>query len=205
MQEEIVRDGRLLLVKIGLLGPVANNAYVIADSETNDAVVVDAPEGCEALAPSLRGLAVRQVIVTHRHRDHWAGIDTLLDMIEAPVLCHDADREPWEKYVSGTLADGDEVTVGGLTLRIVHTPGHTPGCICSTLAITCSPATRSSPAAPAGRAATKTCSWRFNRSSRASTRCLTGSTSTRGTARTRRSPSRRRSTPSSRRSHTTRR
>jgi glyoxylase-like metal-dependent hydrolase (beta-lactamase superfamily II) len=130
VQEEIVRDGRLLLIKIGPLGPVANNAYIIADSQTNDTLVVDAPEGCEALAPSLAGLNVRQVIVTHRHRDHWAGIDTLLDMIDAPVLCHDADREPWEKYVRGALADGDEVAVGGLTLRIVHTPGHTPGCIC---------------------------------------------------------------------------
>ena len=130
MTVEEVRDGRLLLVKIGPLGPVANNAYIVADTQTNDAVIIDAPEGCEAVAPETKGLNVRQVIVTHRHRDHWAGIDTMLSSFDVPVLCHEADREPYAQYVKGTLAEGDEVEVGGLRLRVLHTPGHTPGCIC---------------------------------------------------------------------------
>lgn len=130
MQEETVRDGRLLLVKLGPLGPIANNAYILADAETNDAVIIDAPEGSEALAPAAKGLNVRSVIVTHRHRDHWAGIDALLKDFDVPVLCHEADREPYAEYVKGTLADGETVSVGGLNLRVLHTPGHTPGCIC---------------------------------------------------------------------------
>jgi glyoxylase-like metal-dependent hydrolase (beta-lactamase superfamily II) len=130
MTVEEVRDGRLLLVKIGPLGPVSNNAYIVADTQTNDAVIVDAPEGCEAVAPEAKGLNVRQVIVTHRHRDHWAGIAAMLSSFDVPVLCHEADREPYAQYVKGTLGEGDEVEVGSLRLRVLHTPGHTPGCIC---------------------------------------------------------------------------
>jgi len=129
-EEEVVRDGRLLLVKLGPLGAVSNNAYVVADSETNDAILVDAPEGSEVLAPAAKGLNVRRAIITHRHRDHWAGIDDLLKDFSVPVYCHDADKEPYERYVDGTLADGDEVEVGSLRLRVIHTPGHTPGSIC---------------------------------------------------------------------------
>jgi hydroxyacylglutathione hydrolase len=130
MEIEETRDGRLLLIKLGPLGPVSNNAYIIADSETNEAIVVDAPEESEHVVAAAKGLNVRQIIVTHRHRDHWNGIEALLDGINAPVYSHEADREPYAQYITGTLAHDDEVEVGGLKLRVLHTPGHTAGCIC---------------------------------------------------------------------------
>jgi hydroxyacylglutathione hydrolase len=130
MEVETTRDGRLLLLKIGPLGSVANNVYVIADQTANEAIVVDAPEANEAVVEVVKGLNVRRIVVTHRHRDHWAGIDSLLAGVDAPVLCHEADREPHAGYVAGTLAHGDHLQVGGLDLEVLHTPGHTPGCIC---------------------------------------------------------------------------
>jgi glyoxylase-like metal-dependent hydrolase (beta-lactamase superfamily II) len=125
-----LRDGRLQLIKIGPLGFNSNNVYIIADTTTNDAIIVDAPEGSEEVVAEAKPFNVNQIIVTHRHRDHWAGIDALKAGIDVPVLCHEEDREPYAQYVNGTLAQGDEVTVGGITLKIIHTPGHTPGCIC---------------------------------------------------------------------------
>ena len=130
MEIEETRDGRLLLVKVGPLGPVSNNAYIIADSTTNDAIVVDAPEESEHVVEAAKGLNVRRVIVTHRHRDHWNGIDALLSGIDAPVFTHEADREQYAAQVNGTLAHDETVEVGGLKLRVIHTPGHTAGCIC---------------------------------------------------------------------------
>ena len=130
MQIEETRDGRLLLVKIGPLGPVANNAYIIADSVTNDAVVVDAPEESEHVVAAAKAFHARRIIVTHRHRDHWNGIEGLLAGIAAPVHTHEADREPYAAYVNGTLAQDDIVEAGSLKLRVLHTPGHTAGCIC---------------------------------------------------------------------------
>ena len=127
---EETRDGRLLLVKIGPLGPVNNNAYIVADSETNDAIVVDAPAESTEVIPQLKGLKVRRVIVTHRHRDHWGGIEELLAGVSAPVYTHALDREPWAQYVTGTLDDGETVSVGSLKLDVIHTPGHTQGHVC---------------------------------------------------------------------------
>jgi len=129
-EQEVTRDGRLLLIKIGPLGPQSNNAYIIADSTTNDAIVVDAPAESELVVPEVKGLNVHSIVVTHRHRDHWAGIDQLLEGIKAPVYTHEADRESYAGYVDGHLDHDDEIEVGGLKLRVIHTPGHTAGCIC---------------------------------------------------------------------------
>jgi glyoxylase-like metal-dependent hydrolase (beta-lactamase superfamily II) len=129
MQEE-TRDGRLLLVKLGPLGQFANNAYILADTSTNDAIVVDAPAESAQVVAAANGLNVRQIIVTHRHRDHWGGIDELLAGIDAPVYTHELDREPYAQYVEGTLDDGAEVEIGNLKLQVIHTPGHTQGHIC---------------------------------------------------------------------------
>lgn len=129
-EQEITRDGRLLLIKVGPLGPQSNNAYIIADSTTNDAIIVDAPAESELVVPAARGLNVRSIVVTHRHRDHWAGIDQLLEGVRAPVYTHEADRESYAVYVDGHLDHDEEIEVGGLKLRVIHTPGHTAGCIC---------------------------------------------------------------------------
>ena len=130
MANESVIDGRLTLVKFGPLGFASNNCYVLSDNETKDAVVIDAPEGCEAIKPALEGLKVNSIIVTHRHRDHWAGIDTMLSFVEAPVLTGESDRETHEQYVTKTLSDRDQIEVGGLQLKVLFTPGHTPGHVC---------------------------------------------------------------------------
>ena len=122
------RDGDLRLIKVGPLGPFANNAYIIADAVSKDAVVVDAPQEIEKVFPALEGLTVREILITHRHFDHWGGIEALTAHTGAPVACHAEDVA--NHQAGRTLADGDEVSVGGLRIRVLFTPGHTPGSIC---------------------------------------------------------------------------
>ena len=124
------REGSLILKKVGPLGQFGNNAYVIADAESKDAIIVDAPQESEKVLEAAAGLNVRQIIVTHRHGDHWSGIDLVRERTGAPVSCHENDREPYAARVSATLGHGAEVAVGSLRLRVLHTPGHTPGSIC---------------------------------------------------------------------------
>ncbi len=121
-------EGNLRLVKVGPLGPFANNAYVVADAASGDAIVVDAPQDSEKVFPALEGLTVSAIVVTHRHGDHWGGIEALRTKTGAPVACHAEDAAGRE--VERTLADGDELAVGSLTVRVLFTPGHTPGSIC---------------------------------------------------------------------------
>ncbi len=124
------RDGRLLLITLGPLGQFGNNAYVVADAETKDAVIVDGPQESEKVLEAAKGLNVRRILVTHRHGDHWAGIDLLRSRTGAPVYCHESDASPYEDRVAGSLSDGEEVRVGEVALKVIHTPGHTPGSIC---------------------------------------------------------------------------
>ena len=120
----------LRVTKVGSLGPFNNNAYLVVDPATNESIVVDAPLGGEKLLEAAKGTRVSRIIMTHRHGDHWGTIDHLKSATGAPVYCHEADREAHADKVDGTLADGEEVPLGGGSLRVIHTPGHTPGSIC---------------------------------------------------------------------------
>jgi glyoxylase-like metal-dependent hydrolase (beta-lactamase superfamily II) len=127
---EVHEEGRLRLVKVGPLGPFDNNAYVIQDIESGEAIVVDAPQDGERVLEALGDGKVEAIVVTHRHGDHWMSIDALKQATGAPVLCHEADREPNAAKVDATLAHEDELTLSGLQVLVLHTPGHTPGSIC---------------------------------------------------------------------------
>jgi glyoxylase-like metal-dependent hydrolase (beta-lactamase superfamily II) len=118
------------IIKLGPLGPYANNAYVIVDRATKQSIVVDAPYDSARTVEAARGTDVQMIVVTHRHGDHWAEIDLLKEALGAPVWCHEGDRAPYKKHVFDTLADGAEIVLGESKVRIIHTPGHTPGSIC---------------------------------------------------------------------------
>ena len=92
--------------------PFDNNAYLIHDRESNDALIVDAPQDARAIARLARWRARLTDIITHRHGDHWAGLDVIKPAVDATVACHEADRAPYESKVDGTLADGEEIEVG---------------------------------------------------------------------------------------------
>lgn len=119
-----------IIKKVGPLGPYANNAYVIVDEATRRSIFVDAPIGSAEAIAAAGGSEVQMIIVTHRHGDHWAEIDSVKDALQAPVWCHEGDRAPYKAKVFDTLGDGDEVPFGESSLRVIHTPGHTPGSIC---------------------------------------------------------------------------
>ncbi|MEX2158018.1 MAG: MBL fold metallo-hydrolase [Dehalococcoidia bacterium] len=127
---EVFEEGNLRLVKEGPLGSFANNAYLIQDKASGETFVIDAPQDGTRVLDALDGGRVSAIIVTHRHADHWASIDAVKSATKARVLCHDADREPYAAEVDGTLSDGEELSVGELRVRVIHTPGHTPGSIC---------------------------------------------------------------------------
>ena len=76
------------------------------------------------------------IIITHRHPDHGGGALALHRSTGAPLASHALEREAIERGCFGgearitrELRDGEELDLGGLTLEVVHTPGHTPGCI----------------------------------------------------------------------------
>lgn len=127
---ETYEDGSLRVVRAGPIGPYANNAYIIADTSAGEAIVVDMPQGSREVLEAAAGLRVTAILLTHSHHDHWLDYDLVKRATGAPVYCHPAERLiPGEK-IDLPLSDGQEIRVGGTTVRALHTPGHTPGSTC---------------------------------------------------------------------------
>jgi len=112
---------------------VENNVWVIGDAR--EALVVDAPHELTPILEAVAGRRVLGIVCTHGHNDHVNCARQLAGATLAPVLLHPADRMLWDRVhpeaaPDRELADGDSLTVGGARLRVVHTPGHTPGSVC---------------------------------------------------------------------------
>jgi glyoxylase-like metal-dependent hydrolase (beta-lactamase superfamily II) len=132
-------EGSFRLIKVGPLGPFDNNAYVIVDPAAGEAAIVDLPAEGERILEAAAGLRVGKILLTHTHPDHWLSYDLLKQATAAPVYCHPAEvqmpRPPGRptfgpERIDVPLADGQELTVGKVSVRVIHTPGHTPGSVC---------------------------------------------------------------------------
>jgi hydroxyacylglutathione hydrolase len=104
-----------------------SNTYLVAAAAGGDAFLVDAGGPVAPLLETAdeHGLNVSHVLLTHHHHDHVAELGAVLERWPgAAVLAHPQEAVPG---VTGELNAGDEVTIGGLTVRALHTPGHTAG------------------------------------------------------------------------------
>ncbi|MGC4868997.1 MBL fold metallo-hydrolase [Micromonospora sp. DT53] len=109
---------------------VDNNVWVIGDD--HECVVLDAPHDVAAILALVGDRRVRAILATHAHDDHVRVAPELAEATGAPVLLHAEDRVLWDMVhphlpPNGELHDGQSIEVGGTTLRVLHTPGHSPG------------------------------------------------------------------------------
>lgn len=129
------------------VGEFQANCYVVWN-DRKEALIVDA--GCDAGLVSefisKRGLNVLAYLETHGHMDHVSGLAGICATLPAPVYIHAADAawafteaNQWLPYydtpkcppdLKATLADGMELTIAGFSIRVIATPGHTPGSVC---------------------------------------------------------------------------
>jgi glyoxylase-like metal-dependent hydrolase (beta-lactamase superfamily II) len=111
-----------------VVGPMANNVYVLRCRQTGDAVLLDAANEHEQLLELCQALNVKQVLETHGHWDHIQAVPQLRDAgYSVHVTAEDAAMLPSYDEI---LADDDVITVGRLRLETLLTPGHTPGSMC---------------------------------------------------------------------------
>ena len=126
-----------------MVGPIMTNCYILCDEAAKVCAVIDPgdePKRIEAMIASC-GCTPIMILLTHGHFDHCTGVAGLLEKWpDLPVYIHEADvtdssgseltfrrlDEKNQRY----WHEGDTLTVGGLTLRVMETPGHSRGSVC---------------------------------------------------------------------------
>jgi glyoxylase-like metal-dependent hydrolase (beta-lactamase superfamily II) len=112
---------------------VDNNVWVVGDD--TECVVIDAPHDVDGIMAVVGDRRVKAILCTHAHDDHVRVAPALRERVTAPILLHPDDRPLWElthtdELWDVDLSDGQELDVAGTTLRVIHTPGHSPGGVC---------------------------------------------------------------------------
>lgn len=126
------------------VGPIGTNCYFLMNEDTKELVVIDPGGDGVRLIREIRnmGYTPAAVLLTHGHFDHAMSAKELKDAFSTPVYAHEKEKETLENpayNVSGMIGrkqkyeadifvkDEEELTLAGFSIKVLHTPGHTPG------------------------------------------------------------------------------
>jgi len=112
------------------LGPFDTNSYIITCPLTGECVLVDAPAGASEILKALEGTHPKCIMITHNHMDHIGALTELKSELRIPVGAHRLDAHGLPLRPDLLLNEGEKVTCGKMSLKVLHTPGHTPGSLC---------------------------------------------------------------------------
>ena len=136
----------MILEKL-VVGPFASNCYIVGAESTKEGMIVDPGAEAEKILRSVKelGLDIKIILLTHGHIDHIDGLEKVKEATGAEVAIHADDAESLEAqplsfmFASSQqapippdrlLQGGDSVDFGDMHFQVIHTPGHSPGCIC---------------------------------------------------------------------------
>jgi glyoxylase-like metal-dependent hydrolase (beta-lactamase superfamily II) len=135
-----------LLIKTFTLGPFQTNCYLLADSFSGKAFVIDAPSGAAQMTneANAQGFSITDILITHAHFDHINGVSELIKALDkpVPVHLHPADLALWRQRGGSSifglfseqqpdptseLVNNQIIMLGDHKISVFHAPGHTPG------------------------------------------------------------------------------
>jgi glyoxylase-like metal-dependent hydrolase (beta-lactamase superfamily II) len=133
-------------VRMFTVGPVQENTYIVRRKDAANALIVDPGDEADRLLAALQELGIDTVdaiLITHTHFDHIGAVAPVAKATGAPVYVPELEKEvlanimdyvpwpgfgPFESYdAEHTVAGGDALKIGEVTLDVIFTPGHSPG------------------------------------------------------------------------------
>ena len=120
-------DG-LTVTKIAV-GPMDNNAYLLRDTGTGQAILIDAANEAGRLIELIGDTPVSAIVTTHQHGDHWQALAEVHKHTGADTVAHPADADGLPVPVSRAVAHGEVLTFGDAAVSFIHLRGHTPGSV----------------------------------------------------------------------------
>ena len=120
------------------VGPMQNFVYIIGDETAKEAAVVDAGWDIDKITNEAgkENLKIKKIILTHSHYDHVQKANELAEKTNADVYFHELEENEISNLIKNKsvkaikLKSNDEIKVGNIKIKVIHTPGHTLGGIC---------------------------------------------------------------------------
>jgi hydroxyacylglutathione hydrolase len=125
----IANDKNIRIEKL-TLGPYETNTYIVTCKKTKVSLVIDAPARASVIIAALKDTQPKYILLTHDHYDHTGVIVSLRARLKVPLAAHELDSYQLKKPPEIYLKDGDILKLGNLVIKVLHTPGHTPGGLC---------------------------------------------------------------------------
>ena len=125
----IVKDDSIQIERLSL-GPFGTNSYLLICQKAGASVIVDAPGDAEKVLKRLEGTHPKYILMTHNHMDHVDALAALKSALNVPLAAHEDDAGGLPVKPEQFLNDGDTISFGEIQLKVLHTPGHTPGSLC---------------------------------------------------------------------------
>jgi len=137
----------MMILKKLVVGALDANCYIVGSESAKAGMIIDPGDEAEAILEEVKdlGLAIKSIVLTHAHIDHIGALKEVKEATGAEVAIHADDAQALqEKSVSAMfglsyptppppdrlLKGGDSIAIGDLHFQVLHTPGHSPGCIC---------------------------------------------------------------------------
>ena len=125
----VAKDEHIQIEKMSL-GPYETNTYIVTCLKLKTSVVIDAPGEAKKVLEAVKGTDVKYLLMTHNHMDHTDAMAELQSTLKVPIAAHEADAGHLPVKPDLLLNDGEILSVGNCEIRVIHTPGHTPGGLC---------------------------------------------------------------------------
>ena len=128
----------MLKMKSLPLGAYQTNTYLVWEETSSTCVVIDPGYQPETILQEAKALGkeISAIFLTHGHFDHVGAVRDLVAATDCPVYLNEADLSMPPQMTAGplyythTYGEGDFIDASGLSFKVLHTPGHTPGSVC---------------------------------------------------------------------------